>query len=88
MAQLRNVGPEAVVVGSYDGPEVGIDEVITVEGELNSEQPLADAYLIGDRAWPKATWKLEDDGRASVAVPPSPPASSEAAPTTGKGDPA
>lgn len=66
MATFRNIGADALSLG-VGGQVVDPDEVVDVPGVLVTET--ADAYVVGDeadtsshRAFPKATWKIEDEG--------------------------
>ncbi len=52
--RLRNTSGEALYLGA-NGKRVEPDEIVAVEGSVDKNSP-EDAYVIGDRAWPKATW--------------------------------
>lgn len=52
---LRNISGGPVYLGVANGKLVEPDEIVHVEGDVSKDSP-DDAYLIGERAWPKATW--------------------------------
>jgi hypothetical protein len=53
---LRNVSGDQLLVA---GKVVEPDEIVPVDGKVDTKGSPDDAYLIGDRLWPTATWTKE-----------------------------
>ncbi|OLE27974.1 MAG: hypothetical protein AUG44_08780 [Actinobacteria bacterium 13_1_20CM_3_71_11] len=51
--------------GHPDSIPVKSGDEIEVPGEISKDSP-EDAYLIGDRLWPKAVWELVENTPAKV----------------------
>lgn len=60
-ARLRNITNEVLEVPALGGRFVEPDSVIEIPGEAQDND---DHYLIGDLAWPAATWSLETPARS------------------------
>lgn len=56
MPNLKNVSGGPLYLGVSDGMRVEDGQVLSIEGDVSDDSP-DDAYLVGDRLWPKAIWK-------------------------------